>query len=118
MSYSEQHGTQIGYTSRDGAAYLWYPGNRRVVTGEWKTITDNAGFGRICFRYGRDTFNPVTRVAGGDWACTPAAYFIRIETGYARGDLFNLRSGRLPFILPRGDRLSFSDVQGIIKSSS
>ncbi|MBL4556436.1 MAG: hypothetical protein JKP98_02155 [Rhodobacteraceae bacterium] len=32
-SYSRAHGTQIEYLASNGRAYLWYPGNTRVVPG-------------------------------------------------------------------------------------
>ena len=50
----------------DGKAYLWYPGNQRIVVGEWKTQADPRGqsYTQLCYRYGPNTYNPVTRSRG------------------------------------------------------
>lgn len=107
LDYSVQHGTQVEYTAADGKAYLWYPGNRRVVTGEWKTITDKQGSGQICFRYPSSSYNPATGQPGGTWSCTRAADYIWGEEEYTRGDPFNLDSGTMPFVLPREKQMDF-----------
>ncbi|UWQ80167.1 hypothetical protein K3725_03915 [Leisingera sp. S132] len=107
LDYSVQHGTQVEHMASDGRAYLWYPGNQRVVTGEWRTETDARGSGRICFRYGRSTFNPVTGQRGGSWNCVRAADFIWAEEEYTTGDPFGLSSGAIPFVMPREKKLTF-----------
>lgn len=35
-SFNGGHGTQISYGAPDGRYYLWYPGNDRILSGEWK----------------------------------------------------------------------------------
>ena len=97
VHYDTGHGTQVEYMSADGLAYLWYPGNRSIVPGEWhvrigprplgpgpesrNAIGPYAVFEQdptqpvestlyICFRYGPDTYNPVTRMRGGNWECS------------------------------------------------
>lgn len=105
LGYSKQHGTQVEFLSPDGRAFLWYPGNRAVVIGAWTAEPnirkDNSGPGAICFRYGPNTYNPVTRQGGGAKNCVPAKWFLHGESGYVRGDPFNLASGRIPFVMER-----------------
>jgi len=112
--YSPQHGTQVEYHTADGRAFLWYPGNAIIVAGEWRVEEmPNApklwemppGSGNIvertlfwpCYRYGPNTYNPVTRQHGDKWQCVGLLTGI----GEARdGDLFRLaRGGPVPFVL-------------------
>lgn len=94
------HGIQVEYYSPAGGAYLWYPGNRRVVAGEWQYRKG----GTICFRYGPRTYNPVTRKRGGRWECSQASQQARFMRYACKGDPFGLgrQGGRLPYVLPRG----------------
>lgn len=111
LDYSTQHGTQIEYLSPDGKTYLWYPGNRALVVGRWRTETgQRTGSGRICFKYPSRSFNPATKTFGGSWSCRRAADFIWGEEEYVRGDPLRLSSGQLPYILPKGKRLTFEQV--------
>ncbi|HEX8662456.1 MAG TPA: hypothetical protein VF744_00330 [Beijerinckiaceae bacterium] len=115
-SYSPQHGTQIEYHAADGRAFLWYPGNAVILPGRWraeevpnapKLWEEPPGSGNIvertlfrpCYRYGPDTYNPVTRHHGDTWEC--AGLFQGL--GEARdGDLFRLaRGGPVPFVLAK-----------------
>ena len=86
-SYSPQHGTQVEYLSPAGKAYLWYPGNRVVLAGDWRVEPDPhaprfleipPGSGHVeeapprfqrCYRYGANTYNPVTGSSGATWEC-------------------------------------------------
>lgn len=104
--YESGHGTQIEYHSDSGFAYLWYPGNRQVVRGQWKLDFDPSKRGgisiRLCYRYGANTYNPVTKKQGGSWRCRPRD--LPKPTGYERelvsGDVFGLANGgMLPCIL-------------------
>jgi len=65
--YGRAHGVQVEYYSANGRNYLWYPGNRRAVPGRWKLSNKKT----ICFQYGGNTYNPVTRKRGGRWECKP-----------------------------------------------
>lgn len=94
------HGTQVEHYAAGGEAFLWYPGNRRTVPGRWEVRTAKQ---RICFRYGTQTFNPVTRRRGGAWNCTPLRLHRRLARASCAGDPFGLASGRLPFVLARGE---------------
>jgi hypothetical protein len=105
MTYDPGHGTQVEYLAPDGGAYLWYPLNSGIVVGAWKTEGND-----VCFRYGRNTYNPVTRKAGGNWDCTPLALHSKHVVERARGDVFGLASGKLPFQLQR-ERTTIAKLQ-------
>lgn len=90
------HGVHVEYLSKAGRAFLWYPGNRRVVVGDWKID------GRlICFRYGPETYNLVTRRRGGSFSCSAIAAHRKIMQSQCAGDIFGLTSARIPCILSR-----------------
>ncbi len=92
--YERSHGIQVEYYSSSGGAYLWYPGNRGVVKGRWRRRGK-----QICFQYGANTYNPVTKKRGGRWECMPVAYHQKILKGSCKGDVFNLATGRIPYVL-------------------
>lgn len=107
MSYGRGHGTQVEYLGSNGMSYLWYPGNRVVLPAPWKYQKD-----QICYLYGSNTYNPVTKERGGKWECQPIATskLTRVET--ARGDVFGLAKRRaVPFVLPRA-RTTLSTLAG------
>lgn len=87
---SHAHGSQYEYFSPDGRTYLWYPSNRRIVQGEWKSR-----FTRICFRYGPDTYNPVTKQEGGEWDCRKFWRWSLVVKGRFDGDPFGLAESPL-----------------------
>lgn len=97
MTYSPGHGTQVEYYANDGTNYLWYPGNRVVLPGNWKR--DGAD---LCFRYGGNTYNPVTGHNGGGWECMPYKLQLTVVVDQAKGDIFGLAKRRtVPFSLPK-----------------
>ncbi|WP_170763836.1 hypothetical protein [Ruegeria lacuscaerulensis] len=101
-SFDAGHGYQVEYLSPDGRAYLWYPGNRKTVVGKWKILLDE-----VCYRYGSNTFNPQTRQRGGSWNCEYTGILGYRVTAFQQGDVFNLKSGNLPYVrkrceLPKG----------------
>ena len=113
LSSDPQHGTQISFATRDGKAYLWYPGNQVVLQGEWRTDTRRVEIklqgqlvkvrneSSVCYRYGANTFNPATRQAGA-WNCLPVlpgrSFFRESRTG----DVFGLsKNSSPPFVLSR-----------------
>ena len=109
---SVQHGSQVEYLASDGTAYLWYPGNQRIVVGQWRTHGPDRGetFGSICFRYGANTFNPATNRSGGSWNCVNGGLHIILEDQYTRGDPFLLASRRLPFVLHKNRSYTLEDI--------
>ncbi|MEO9822315.1 MAG: hypothetical protein ABJ370_05955 [Paracoccaceae bacterium] len=112
LDYSREHGTQIEHLSSDGRAYLWYPGNKRMVVGSW-LVRPNPRVptvGEICFQYGPNTFNPVTQQRGGRLNCTTSGAFIIKENEYTRGDPLNLSSGQIPFVLAKDRKYSLPRI--------
>jgi len=104
MSFDPGHGTQVEYLQASGGAYLWYPGNKIVLPGRWKmeagTPTEPA---QICFRYGPNTYNPVTHVYGDVWECERVAVYAAVLAEQTKGDVFGLaHRGTVPFVLQRG----------------
>lgn len=96
--YGGGHSVQVEYYSPKGRAYLWYPGNRRSVPGKWKISGSN-----ICFTYGTNTYNPVTKRKGrAAFRCSPITRHANSKKYACSGDVFKLKTGRLPYVLKRG----------------
>lgn len=93
-----QHGTQVEYHAANGTAYLWYPGNRRIVVGEWKIEAIKSSKPELCYRYGPNTYNPVTRRPGGSWKCSRP---FSGSDDVLRGNVFGLKVGPVPFVTPK-----------------
>lgn len=111
-SYDDAHGLQVSYHTADGWVYLWYPGNEQVLAGEYKVSRADMGvqlsgrsmtdLDRLCYRYGPNTFNPVTGRVGGQWECTIGVVAALSYTERMRGDPFRLAVRRaVPFVLPK-----------------
>lgn len=94
--HERSHGTQIEYFSSKGQAFLWYPGSKVLVTGSWKVHGKS-----VCFRYGANTYNPVTKRSGGRWQCVPSAVHRFSAKSTCAGNPFNLSSGAVPFQLSK-----------------
>ena len=92
-SSSHSHGIQISYWGEGGDYALWYPGNGHALLGTWR-------MGRwpeyYCFSYGVNTRNPVlgTSSQAGRERCGRISDDLWVAK--VPGDVFNLRSGRLP----------------------
>lgn len=112
LDHSFAHGTQIAYLAANGAVHLWYPENREIVVGTWKTEkpVNGSQFARMCFRYPQSSFNPATRKFGGTYNCQNADQFIIYEDERAEGDLFRLETGKLPFVLSKEKVYSIDNV--------
>lgn len=103
------HGTQINYTSADGRSFLWYPGNNVILPGAWKVERRPGSIWgtrhdivHVCYRYGPNTFNPVTGSQGAQWNCSYAALSLRRMRENAVGDVLGLaRRSNVPFVLSR-----------------
>ncbi|WP_437727553.1 SEC-C domain-containing protein [Sorangium sp. So ce861] len=94
LYYDPSHGNQIVYFGRNGRCYLWYPGNRVILVGEWRVEGDT-----FCARYGTNVYNPVTRERGGSWERRPIREAGDTATDSVPGDIYGLTTG-FPFILP------------------
>ncbi|MEL6678967.1 MAG: hypothetical protein AAFQ51_09685 [Pseudomonadota bacterium] len=110
-SFTPWHGNQIEYLSAEGKAYLWYPGNTALVVGDWRTeqLPDERR-ARMCFRYGPDTYNPVTEQRGGDWSCQFAAEALYISDEIVDGDPIGLADGTLPFVMPDAEEVTLAEA--------
>lgn len=96
QSFSPGHGMQIEYLAADGATWLWYPGNTKVLPGQWKTEGAD-----LCFRYGKNTYNPVTKHKGDGWECAPLKVYNQTIVTSTKGDIFGLAGRKkVPFDLP------------------
>lgn len=107
--FDESHGNQIEYFAPDGRAQLWYPGNRAVVSGSWKIThnSDDPNLAGICFRYGANSYNPVTKEYGGKWNCSSFERHTEIlPTRSIVGDIFGLSDNTIPMVLPAKPRVN------------
>lgn len=89
VAISGGHGVQIEYHSPNGRANLSYPTNQRMLPGRW-SVNGRSG---VCYNYGSNTYNPVTRNRSGT-ECTPIKFLLRYGHIFCRGDVFGL-NGRV-----------------------
>lgn len=114
LVFDTGHGSQVSYGATDGRTYLWYPGNAVILSGRWEvreTTTEYVHLGRtahvgrsaeVCFQYGANTYNPVTRERGGQMSCRPFTIFKRGTVEAKAGDVFGLAMrSEAPFVLGR-----------------
>jgi hypothetical protein len=101
-------GTQIEFLADEGRSYLWFPGNRGLVPGQWVVRRWYEKY-EICFRYGSDTRNAITGERGGDVHCTLLSDYAGTVAEVRDGDPFDLASGGLPFVLSR-DKTTIDDL--------
>jgi hypothetical protein len=101
LAYDFFHGNQVEYYAPDGKSFLWYPGNTKIVTGDWQ-VRDQ----EICFKYESSSVNPATGKPGGDFDCEPLATAEANRLDTAEGDVFHLgSSSSVPRALPAQPRL-------------
>jgi hypothetical protein len=101
LYYEPQHGTQVEFLASGGRSHLWYPGNKIILTGKWKTI-GNKTSGQMCFQYGANTYNPVTGQKGSNWECMPYQAWASAVSDSIAGDVFGLsRTQKAPFRLTK-----------------
>ncbi len=101
-------GTQVEFLADDGRSYLWYPGNRGVVRGQWMLHRWYEKYG-ICFRYGAAMLKPKTKDPRESFDCTLLSDYAATVAELAEGDPFELDSGHLPFVLRR-DQTTIDDL--------
>ena len=96
---SPGHGYQVNYLE-NGKGWLWYPGNKAVVSEVWK-IEQIGTRSLMCWLHPASTVNPVIGARGGKFICEPIdgirAAIVAAETG----DIFELKSGKAPYVLQR-----------------
>ena len=100
LSFSQGHGFQVNYLSQDGRAWLWYPGNTGVVPEEWK-LDVASGQRAICWRHPSNSYNPVTKQTGGQFACQSLELSQKAVVAKLVGDPYGLSTGRVPYPLQR-----------------
>jgi len=113
-THDPSHGNQVSFSTADGRTHLWYPGNNVVLKGEWRACEDRFSatvkgsdtlmlpFGKMCFKYGANTFNPATGSKGGEWECGAASRLEATLVEQRQGDVFGLAKRQdVPFVLPR-----------------
>lgn len=97
LHYGPGHGTQVEYMGANGKTYLWYPGNRVILPGQWKLQGGTkANPAQICFKYGPNTYNPYTGVYGSVWECEPMSVYRSTSIEQADGDIFGLSTRSKP----------------------
>lgn len=104
--YGPSHGAQIEYYSPSGDLFLWYPGNTRIVEGQWKTQSNK----QICYLYPISSRNPVTGQLGGSWECTHAAAVFAFDYERLSGNPFDLKPGSVGFILEKRQFYTASEI--------
>lgn len=97
--YDGRHGIQIEYYASNGRSYLWYPGNTRTLQGRWQKREAD---GKVCFKYPSYARNPVENKRLGDWNCKSASSLKAAQRFTCSGDVYNLSSGKIPFVLEKG----------------
>jgi hypothetical protein len=100
LFYDRPHGNQVEFLDSDGRCYLWYPGNTAVVVGRWRSDGEC-----IHFRYGINTYNPVTGVIGGRWEPRFIDLWSMSIVDDAPGDPLGIKK-RIPFVLERHPAIS------------
>ena len=97
LSVSPDHGTQVEYLSSNGKTFLWYPGNRTILAGQWKRDGDN-----VCFAYVGNTYNPSTGHRGGGFECMSFDLYWRTIEQRMAGDVLGLSTRtEVPFRLEK-----------------
>jgi hypothetical protein len=124
VSFSKGHGTQVFYLRPDGMEFLWYPGNSLIVQGKWRIEARTTSGERskdysvICFQYGANTYNPVTKKSGGTWTCTPAHVVAGRIVDRAAGDVFRLaRRTAVPFKLS-GEKTTINELSNMMRDGA
>ncbi|WP_166415770.1 hypothetical protein [Cochlodiniinecator piscidefendens] len=112
-----RHGTQYEYHAPDGTTYLWYPGNRSIVMGQWKVERTRDGDNTLCYLYGSSSFNPVTRQYGGNWECRKITSLDVAGDETIKGDPFSLETGNIPFVMEGTSYYSPSEVMEFLGKS-
>ncbi|ATF17918.1 hypothetical protein PhaeoP128_01276 [Phaeobacter gallaeciensis] len=102
LHWDKGHGYQVTYYS-EKHVWLWHPGNRATLRGDW-VQEFVAGEYYLCFTYPHSSYNPVTRVVGGQKECQLQTVLGGALEGALAGDVYNLSSGIVPYVLHRNKR--------------
>ncbi|MCI4663476.1 MAG: hypothetical protein MRY74_02025 [Neomegalonema sp.] len=99
LSFDGTHGVQIEFLDSKGRAYLWYPGEERIVPGRWWL----KGAFQICFNYPTYVFKATPTEPAGVDICMSLSDYYETTISKRADDVFDLRSGRAPFVLSPKD---------------
>jgi len=99
LFYDRAHGNQIEFLDPNGCCHLWYPGNPVIIVGRWRVDES-----MIYFKYGWNTFNPVTDSAGGSWEGCPIDLWSTSIVDNAPGDILGITKW-FPFELKQHPRI-------------
>ncbi|MEZ5839550.1 MAG: hypothetical protein R3D02_03660 [Hyphomicrobiales bacterium] len=100
-------GRMVEYTLADGRAYLWTPGAREVVAGQWKVepaarpakvhVRTDKGIevremtiSNLCFRYQPTSTVPAGALVSGNWSCRLYTEAAKARLESRAGDIFRL----------------------------
>ena len=89
-------GTLIEYFSPDGRSFLWHPKSESIGLYAWALAKRQGGYD-MCF-YQHDNPRGPSMVSS---QCILLSEYVSTITETAAGDLFDLESGQVPFILNR-----------------
>lgn len=91
-TWDAYHHHQYEYLAADGTTELLYPGNMAPLPGQWEIEGAGEFHANICFRYGADSWNPVTRQGGDGWECSNLLeYLYDTVVEIYDGDVFGAR---------------------------
>ncbi|MEM1300770.1 MAG: hypothetical protein AAGH68_15980 [Pseudomonadota bacterium] len=131
ITYVDGLGTQAVYLQPSGGLHLWSSAGDNAQSGDWKydvlatgAATTYQGAGGInhpvqeletawgvCFRYRDANGEILRRPEGGDWNCALLADYEALIIDRAQGDIFSLQSGKVPGPMPKGERLTGSELE-------
>lgn len=93
-------GSQVTYLAADGRAYLWHPGEKKILPGRWVLRAERDSH-EVCVGYAPDSTGRAAVRAAGDLNCILLGDLALSVTETGKGDLFDLASGQAPYILGR-----------------
>ncbi|MDG2404310.1 MAG: hypothetical protein P8M25_04965 [Paracoccaceae bacterium] len=108
--YEPQHGTQVEYHGKNRTSFLWYPENTGIVFGDWRVEGHSNRPSTICYRYQTNSYNPVTKVRGGNWECRNIMSVQADIQNRIVGDPFGLVTGKVPFVLERHKKITLAEL--------
>ena len=100
-------GRMVEYTMADGRAFLWAPGARDVLVGQWKIepasrpakvhVRTEKGvdlrempISNLCLRYQSSATSPAAGIASGGWSCRLFTEAAKTRLESRGGDIFRL----------------------------
>ncbi|WP_068318171.1 hypothetical protein [Polycladidibacter hongkongensis] len=112
QSWTNGHGTQIEYYKPNGKTYLLYPGNSKILVGDWKTVDSKEGV-KVCFRY-PGAYNKVTGKYTYKWNCGSGSKIFFRSSEIRKGDVLKLSTKRkLPQKLSGGGQVFIEELMPV-----